>query len=129
MLYLIGRIDFTWPIEIGALIRVQDYMVKTIRSLLSADCLILSTGKPPSIKMIYINSLILAFTPALVTLLSYLFWNVINRGQNLQDRSDKHFVTVSIILFFFYPHIIANLAETMLCSNVDGVYRLDIDLT
>ena len=128
MLYLIGKIDFTWPWYIESLIKIQYFFVTTTRSLLSFDCLIMSRGEP-SLSLVFINNIILTALPLLVIGISYIFWNIFAHSQNANDRKDKHFATVSVVLFFLYPHIVTTLAESLVCTDVDGVYRLNVDIT
>ena len=130
MIYLIGRIEFTWPSEIEWLIKAQNFIVTVTRGLLKADCYIMRWyDEPPNLQIVYINNIVQTLQPILIVVLSYIFWKFIIYGLSAKDRQDKHFATVSIVFFFFYPLTVTNLAESLLCTEIEGVYRLDIDPT
>ena len=45
-----------------------------------------------------------------------------------QERGDKTTATAVIILFLFYPTIVAQMAQSVNCIQIDGVNRLYNDL-
>ena len=88
------------------------------------------TGPDPPQRFNYIRIMSFYLLPLVVIVLSWIFWlfaGICSRHTR-QQRIDKTISSISIIWFLFYPTIVANIASSMNCADIEGTPRLYDDL-
>lgn len=101
--------------------------------ILSVDCLIIDTVyslTESPMRLFYMRVILFALLPFGIICASFFFWQVNGciSALSKEERNDKNYTTIIIILFLFYPAIVSYMAESVNCYSLEGEFRLYNDL-
>merc|ERR1712176_348939 len=65
LMQVISTIDFGWPPEIQAVLRLQNYITQIPENVLSVDCLLMQLwlGEDPAVSLAYVRIISIAILP------------------------------------------------------------------
>ena len=101
----------------------QQIIAEGPAQVLSVDCIVMdlfpATGKESSVfvRTNYVKLVLFAILPFLIYLISKAFWKCYSCCKRIlpQDREDKGTATAIIVLFLFYPSIVAVMGKSVNC--------------
>lgn len=87
-------------------------------------------GSEPSFRLNYIRLIMFTSLPFIIAFFSMVFWQIYGACKRIhaKERSDKATATTIIVLFLFYPTIVAILAKSLNCITIEDNARLYDDL-